>query len=53
MRGAGREYEWELMPLALDQGIGTLVWSPFSPSCNGARRAGAALRSRLTDLFIE
>jgi hypothetical protein len=29
MRGAGREYEWELMPLALDQGIGTLVWSPL------------------------
>ncbi len=25
----GREYEWELMPLALDQGIGTLVWSPL------------------------
>ena len=22
----GREYEWELMPLALDQGVGTLVW---------------------------
>ena len=25
----GREYEWELMPLALDQGIGALVWSPL------------------------
>ncbi len=25
----GREYEWELMPLALDQGVGTLVWSPL------------------------
>jgi aryl-alcohol dehydrogenase-like predicted oxidoreductase len=25
----GREYEWELMPLALDQGIGTVVWSPL------------------------
>ena len=23
----GREYEWELMPLALDQGLGTMVWS--------------------------
>jgi aryl-alcohol dehydrogenase-like predicted oxidoreductase len=23
----GREYEWELMPLALDQKVGTLVWS--------------------------
>jgi len=26
---AGREYEWELMPLALDQKVGTLVWSPL------------------------
>lgn len=25
----GREYEWELMPLLLDQGVGTLVWSPL------------------------
>jgi len=25
----GREYEWELMPLAVDQGIGALVWSPL------------------------
>lgn len=25
----GREYEWELMPLALDQKIGTMVWSPL------------------------
>jgi aryl-alcohol dehydrogenase-like predicted oxidoreductase len=25
----GREYEWELIPLALDQGVGALVWSPL------------------------
>ena len=25
----GRDYEWELMPLALDQKIGTIVWSPL------------------------
>jgi aryl-alcohol dehydrogenase-like predicted oxidoreductase len=25
----GREFEWELMPLALDQGVGTIVWSPL------------------------
>jgi aryl-alcohol dehydrogenase-like predicted oxidoreductase len=25
-----REYEWELMPLAIDQGIGTVVWSPMA-----------------------
>ncbi len=26
----GREYEWELMPLAIDQKVGTLVWSPLA-----------------------
>jgi len=26
----GREFEWELMPLALDQKVGTLVWSPLA-----------------------
>jgi aryl-alcohol dehydrogenase-like predicted oxidoreductase len=25
----GRDYEWELMPLALDQKVGALVWSPL------------------------
>ena len=25
----GRDYEWELMPLALDQNVGTVVWSPL------------------------
>jgi aryl-alcohol dehydrogenase-like predicted oxidoreductase len=25
----GREYEWELLPLAADQGVGALVWSPL------------------------
>lgn len=25
----GRDYEWELMPLALDQGIGSVIWSPL------------------------
>ncbi len=24
-----REYEWELMPLGVDQGVGALVWSPL------------------------
>ncbi len=24
-----RDYEWELMPLSLDQGLGTMVWSPL------------------------
>lgn len=26
---AGRDYEWELMPLGLDQGVGAMVWSPL------------------------
>lgn len=25
----GRDYEWELMPLALDQGVGGVIWSPL------------------------
>jgi aryl-alcohol dehydrogenase-like predicted oxidoreductase len=25
----GRDYEWELMPLAVDQGVGAVVWSPL------------------------
>jgi aryl-alcohol dehydrogenase-like predicted oxidoreductase len=25
----GRDYEWELMPLGIDQGLGALVWSPL------------------------
>jgi aryl-alcohol dehydrogenase-like predicted oxidoreductase len=25
----GRDYEWELMPLALDQKVGAIVWSPL------------------------
>jgi aryl-alcohol dehydrogenase-like predicted oxidoreductase len=35
----GREYEWELMPLALDQGIGTVAWSPL-----GMGRLGGKVR---------
>jgi aryl-alcohol dehydrogenase-like predicted oxidoreductase len=33
-----REYEWELMPLAIDQHVGTVVWSPL---------AGGALSGKL------
>lgn len=25
----GRDYEWELMPAGMDQGIGAIVWSPL------------------------
>ena len=27
---AGRDYEWELMPLGLDQKVGAVVWSPLA-----------------------
>ncbi|TXI12450.1 MAG: aldo/keto reductase [Rhizobium sp.] len=27
---AGRDYEWELMPLGADQKVGALVWSPLA-----------------------
>ena len=35
----GRDYEWELMPLALDQKVGTVVWSPL-----GWGRLGGKIR---------
>jgi len=25
-----RDFEWELMPLGIDQGVGTIVWSPLA-----------------------
>lgn len=25
-----REYEWELMPLGIDQGVGAIIWSPLA-----------------------
>ena len=40
----GRDYEWELMPLGLDQGVGALVWSPLGwGRLTGRIRRGAAL----------
>ncbi len=40
----GREYEWELMPLALDQKVGTIVWSPLGwGRLTGKLRRGQAL----------
>jgi aryl-alcohol dehydrogenase-like predicted oxidoreductase len=46
----GRDYEWELMPLGVDQGVGALVWSPLGwGRLTGRIRRGAPLpeRSRL------
>ncbi len=34
---ANREYEWELMPLALDQGVGAIVWSPLAAGRLGGK----------------
>ena len=40
----GREYEWELMPLALDQKVGALIWSPLGwGRLTGKLRRGAPL----------
>ncbi|GAB3248298.1 aldo/keto reductase [Larkinella harenae] len=32
-----REFEWELMPLGLDQKVGTVVWSPLSAGRLGGK----------------
>jgi aryl-alcohol dehydrogenase-like predicted oxidoreductase len=39
---AGREYEWELMPLGIDQKVGTMVWSPLA----GGRLTGKIRRGQ-------
>jgi aryl-alcohol dehydrogenase-like predicted oxidoreductase len=40
----GRDYEWELMPLAIDQGVGAVVWSPLGwGRLTGKVRRGAPL----------
>jgi aryl-alcohol dehydrogenase-like predicted oxidoreductase len=40
----GRDYEWELMPLALDQNVGAVVWSPLGGGrLTGKVRRGQAL----------
>jgi len=40
----GRDYEWELMPLGLDQGVGAVVWSPLGwGRLTGKLRRGAKL----------
>ena len=43
----GRDFEWELMPLALDQQVGTAVWSPLGwGRLTGKIRRGQAHASR-------
>jgi aryl-alcohol dehydrogenase-like predicted oxidoreductase len=48
----GRHYEWELMPVGLDQGVGCVVWSPLGwGRLTGKIRRGHPLPdvSRLND----
>jgi aryl-alcohol dehydrogenase-like predicted oxidoreductase len=48
----GRDYEWELMPLGQDQGVGAVVWSPLGwGRLTGKIRRGQPLpsQSRLHD----
>lgn len=56
-----REFEWELMPLAIDQQVGTVVWSPLSggqlsgkitrntPAAEGTRVAAQGMRPGLSE----
>jgi aryl-alcohol dehydrogenase-like predicted oxidoreductase len=51
----GRDFEWELMPLAVDQRIGTVVWSPLGwARLTGKIRRGQAKPpvSRLQDKTV-
>jgi aryl-alcohol dehydrogenase-like predicted oxidoreductase len=51
----GRDYEWELMPLALDQRVGCVVWSPLGwGRLTGKIRRGVALPadSRLNSKMV-
>ena len=51
-----REYEWELMPLAIDQGVGTVVWSPLAGGAlSGKVRRGEPMPegSRVSQLGLE
>jgi aryl-alcohol dehydrogenase-like predicted oxidoreductase len=42
---ASREVEWELLPLGLEQNVGTVVWSPLAQS----RLSGKVRRGRAAD----
>ncbi|MET0897264.1 MAG: aldo/keto reductase [Mycobacterium sp.] len=43
----GRDYEWELLPLGVEEGVGALVWSPLGwGRLTGRIRRGAPLPER-------
>jgi aryl-alcohol dehydrogenase-like predicted oxidoreductase len=51
----GRDYEWELMPLGQDQGVGAVVWSPLGwGRLTGKIRRGQPLpqQSRLHETAV-
>jgi aryl-alcohol dehydrogenase-like predicted oxidoreductase len=51
-----RDYEWELMPLALDQGVGALIWSPLGwGRLTGKirRETGIPKESRLNSKLVQ
>jgi len=51
----GRDYEWELLPLGQDQGVGAVVWSPLGwGRLTGKIRRGQPIpkQSRLHDTAI-
>lgn len=51
----GREYEWELMPLGVDQKVGAVVWSPLGwGRLTGKIRRGSPLpkESRLNEKVV-
>lgn len=51
-----RDYEWELMPLAIDQRVGTVVWSPLAGGAlSGKLRRGQPIPdgTRVSQLGLE
>jgi aryl-alcohol dehydrogenase-like predicted oxidoreductase len=38
----GREFEWELMPLAIEEGVGSLIWGPLA----GGQLSGKISRNK-------
>jgi len=53
---AARDFEWELMPLAIDQRVGTVAWSPLAGGAlSGKIRRGAPVPdgTRVSQLGLE
>jgi len=53
----GREYEWELMPLGLDQNVSSMIWSPLaggalSGKISRTKPAPAGSRSAAMDFVV-